>query len=210
MDTVAFIQQFPTRQLAKGEIALSEGDVSSALLAIKDGYVKVTSLDDNGNERLLWIAGRYDIVPTEHLFSHNTPLDFFYTALCDTAVYEVNKAKFLDYAKENLPLMSEIAANMSNHYDDLLLRVNSVEQASVREKLVATLRYLAERFSAESRVDLYKLGLFLTHQDIADMIGSTRETTSVELHKLRKDGFVDYDRTKFIVNLMTPDLSSVS
>ena len=86
MDTAQFIQQFPTRKLAKGEIVMSEGDISNTLLVIKSGFVKVTSLDDSGNERMLWIAGRLDIVPTEHLFSSSTPLDFFYTALCDSVV----------------------------------------------------------------------------------------------------------------------------
>lgn len=210
METIEFIRQFPVRRLEKGEIIMSEGDVSETLLAIQQGFVKVSSLDENGNERLLWIASRYDIVPTERLFSQSGQLDFFYTALSDTTVYEVNKADFLAHAKDDLPLMSEIATSMSGHYDDLLTRINTVEQVNVRDKLIATLRYLAKRFSAEMTVDLYRLGLTLTHQDLAEMIGSTRETTSVELHKLRESGCIDYDRTKFIIHLDACKLSSVS
>lgn len=180
---------------------MSEGDAPDNLLAIQDGFIKVTSLDDEGNERLLWIAGRHDIVPTEHLFSLDTPLDFFYTALSDGTAHDINKVRLLDYAKTNSSFMAEIAAMMSSHYDDLLQRINSIEQASVRDKLIATLRYLALRFGTGDHVDLYKLGLELTQQDFAEMIGSTRETTSVELHKLRRDGLVNYNRAGFIINL---------
>jgi CRP/FNR family transcriptional regulator len=201
MDVIDFVRNYPTKHYDKGEVIISEGDVSDTLLAIRSGYIKVTSLDDNGNERMLWIAGRYDIVPTERLFSRHSPLQFFYTALSDCEVFSINKNDFLTKAKTDVTLMSEIATSMSGHYDDLLSRINSIGQTSVSEKLVATLRYVAERFSAEQSVDLYQLGLHLTHKDLAEMIGSTRETTSLELKKLQTRGCIEYNRTQFIVHV---------
>jgi CRP/FNR family transcriptional regulator len=201
MDVIDYVKNCPTHLFSKGETIIGEGAVSNTLLAIRTGFVKVTSIDTQGNERMLWIAGRYDIVPTERLFSLHSPLHFFYTALSDCEVYEINKADFLQKAKADLSLISEIASSMSEHYDDLLSRINSVGQASIREKLVATLRYVAERFSADSSVDLYEIGLHLTHKDLADMIGATRETTSLELQKLKQAGYIDYSRTHFIVHV---------
>jgi len=189
MEAVDFIKQFPLRTFAKGELVMSEGDVLNKLLAVKTGFIKVTSLDDTGNERMLWIAGRYDIVPSEHLFSTRSPLSFFYTALTDGQGYDINKNEFLSYSKSNLALMTDVATSMSAHYDDLLLRVDSIGQPSVHNKLIATLSYLAKRFSASHTVDLHKLGL------------STRETTSLELQKLRREGCIDYSRSKFIIRL---------
>ncbi len=200
MDVVDYVKAYPTKQFAKGEVILSEGDVSDTLLAIRSGYVKVTSIDEDGNEHMLWIAGRYDIVPTERLFSLHSPLQFFYTALSDGELFQVKKSDFLTKAKEDVTLMSEIATSMSDHYDDLLSRINTIGQATVRDKLISTLRYVAQRFSADRSVDLYQLGLHLTHKDFADMIGSTRETTSLEMQKLRSAGIVQYDRTKFIIH----------
>lgn len=201
MDVINFVKKYPIKSFTKGQMLISGGDTSDVLLALSSGYVKVTALDDAGNERLLWIAGRYDIVPTERLFSRHTPLQFFYTALSDGAAYQINKADFLAYATTDLRLMTEIATSMSTHYDDLLSRISSIEQTNVRDKLIATLRYLAERFSADTSVDLHQLGLKLTHKDLAEMIGSTRETTSLELQKLNKLGWISYDRTKFIIHL---------
>lgn len=201
MDIVEYVRNRPIKQFSKGETILSEGDVTDTLLAIRSGYCKVSSIDDAGNEHMLWIAGRYDIIPTERLFSAHSPLQFFYTALSDIEVYQVNKADFLTKARADVGLMTEIAASMSNHYDDLLSRINSTGRNSVREKLVATLRYVAERFSAQESVDLYSLGIHLTHKDLAEMIGSTRETTSLELKRLNTEGCITYDRKQFIVHL---------
>jgi CRP/FNR family transcriptional regulator len=201
MDVIDFVKNYPVKRFAKGEVIISEGDISDTLYAIRTGHIKVTSLDDSGNERMLWIAGRYDIVPTERLFSRHSPLQFFYTALADGEVYKINKADFLSKAKTDAGLMGEIAASMSGHYDDLLSRVNSIDQTSIHDKLVATLRYVAERFSADQSVDLYQLGPHLTHKDIAEMIGSTRETTTLELRKLQRAGVIQYDRSEFIVHI---------
>lgn len=207
MDIVNFVKNFPAKPFHKGEALLESGDVSDTLLAIRTGFVKITAVDDDGNERMLWIAGRYDIVPTEQLFSQHRPLQFFYTALSDGEAYHIDKAQFIAKAKADSGLMSEIAMSMSSHYDDLLSRINSTEQSSVRHKLIATLRYLAERFSAESRVDLYALGLRLTHEDIATLIGSTRETVSLELQKLHKAGCIHYNRSEFVIDLDTCTVS---
>jgi CRP/FNR family transcriptional regulator len=203
MTTVDFVRTFPQREFSKGDILLRDGDISETLLAVKSGFVKVTSVDETGNSRLIWIAGRYDIVPTEHLFLRHKPLDFFYTALSDGTAYYLDKGMFLQYAKTNLSLMTEIAIAMSNHYDDLLARINSIEQATVRDKLLSVLCYLGERFGADDIVDLHQLGLKLTQQDLAGMINSTRETISLELQKLRSCGCIEYGPATFAINLPT-------
>ena len=99
--------------------------------------------------------------------------------------------------------MTEIARSMSLHYDDFLQRIDAVDTATVKERLVRTLFYLAERLSADNEVNLYEHGLLLTHQDLAAMIGSTRETTSLTLSELRKEGIVSYSRKHFTVFVRT-------
>ena len=201
MDSIQFIKQFPIVTFKKGEVLLSEGQSTSRLFAIREGFVKVWSLDETGVENLLWIEGRYDTVPTEKFFSLRDTVQFYYTALSDGSYFDVDKKKFLDFAKENESLMQEIAVNLSSHYDDLLLRVHSVEQASVRKKIVSTLAYLAEKLSANDTVDFIEAGLRLTHSDMAALVGSTRETVSLELNRLKEAGVIEYDKTKFIVHV---------
>lgn len=201
MEIVDYIKQFPLRTFRKGDILLTEGQKATRLFAITQGFIKVTSLQESGAEKLLWIEGRYDVAPTEHLFSLTKELSFYYTALTDGSYYDVDKTAFIKHARATPELMAEIALNMSEHYDDLMNRIDSVGQVSVRSKLIATLCYIAERFSAGDIVDLHSIGLKLTHSDYAAMVGSTRETVSIELHSLMSEGYIEYDRTKFIVHL---------
>jgi len=201
MDIASYIQNFPQKQFQRGELLLQKGDSTEQLMAIRDGFIKVTSINNSGVERLVWIAGRYDIAPTEQLFSKHGKVRFFYTALTDGSYYEVEKADLLEVADKDPVFMAEIAKNMSIHYDDFLQRIDAVDTATVKERLMRTLCYLAERLSADSTVDLFEYGLKISHQDLSSMIGSTRETTSIILSELRKENLIQYSRQKLTVSV---------
>lgn len=201
MDSMEYIKQLPVRHFEGGEVLLQKGDSLDFIMAIREGYVKVTSISDGGIERLLWIAGRYDFAPVEQLFSKKGKARFFYTALTNGSYYEVNRAELLGQATKHPEVMAEVARGMSEHYDDFLQRIDAIDGLSVRERLLKTLHYLAQRFSANSDVNLYEQGLRITHQELAAMIGSTRETTSFTLNELREEGFVSYDRQRFIIHV---------
>lgn len=196
MTPIDYIKQFPVKTFEKGSILITEHVPTPEIYAIAQGFIKVSASDDTGSQKLLWIAGRYDIVPAELLFSKYAPSGFLYTALSDITAYAIPKQDFLAHAESDLAFMSEIARGMSMHYDDLLYRLRSVEQTKAQHKIALTLLHLGNRFSAESSVNFHDLGLELTHQDIADMVGMTRETTSLELGKLRKQKYIDYNRGK--------------
>ena len=201
MNIVEYVRQFPVKSFQRGELLLQKGDSSTQLMAIRDGFIKVTSISPKGIERLLWIAGRYDIAPTEQLFSKHGEVRFFYTALTDGSYYEMDKNELLALASSEPQIMAEIAKNMSIHYDDFLQRVDAVDTGTVKERLMRTLCYLAERLSADKTVDLYSYGLRVGHADLAAMIGSTRETTSIMLSELRRDKLVLYSRQKLTVHV---------
>lgn len=201
MDSVEYIRKFPIKTFKRKEVLLARGDQLTSLLAIRQGFVKVVSISDSGKESILWIAGRYDIIPLEQLFIRQAAARFFYIALTDGEYYDVDKLKLLADAQTDQSLMANIARGMSEHYDDLIHHLTAAEATSVRERIMRTLCYLANRFSADGRVDLYQQGFRLTHQELATTVGTTRETTSLELSKLRQAGLVDYSRTHFVVNV---------
>lgn len=199
MNSVDYVKDSPLKTFQRGEVLVQKGEPTQFLMAIRTGFVKVTSINNDGVERLVWIAGRYDIAPTERLFARKGTVRFFYTALTDGSYYQLDKQDFLSTATEQPELMAEIARGMSDHYDSLLQHIDAIDASSVKERLLLTLLYLAERISAEDTVDLCEHGLILTHADFANLIGSTRETTSLAMNDLRKEGYIDYSRGRCII-----------
>jgi CRP-like cAMP-binding protein len=199
VDIISYVKSFPLRTFLKGELLLSPGDDTDKLLIIRDGAVKLSSVDEAGSERLLSIAGRYDVVPTERLFHPVVNVQYFYTAFSDGSAYTVDKKDFLDKAAKDPNILGQIARGLSEHHDDLLSRLNGVEQSHLRMKILFMLDALCTKFAASDVVLLHEIGLNLTHQDIADMVGATREATSIELKILLDEGLVEYSRSSFTV-----------
>lgn len=201
MDIIEFVKSFPIRTFEKGEIVASAGEPNNKFLAIREGNIKVSSIDDVGRHKLLWLAGRFDLVPLEQFFSHKR-LRYYYSGYSNGSAYVIDKKQLLDAFHAHPIMASEIARGLSEHYDDILERMNSLEQSDVRTKILHIIYNLCVKFSSAEKVDLHTMGLNLTHQDLADMIGSTREATSVELSKLRNEGYISYSRSEFSVNLV--------
>jgi len=114
--------------------------------------------------------------------------------------YRINKKHFLSTIANSIDAHTEITRLLSDHSDMLLQHIHAMNQSSVRMRLLHVLHGIATRFSSASSCDLYDIGLPLTHQDIADLIGSTRETASLELKRIMEEGLVQYSRSAFLVH----------
>lgn len=108
-----------------------------------------------------------------------------------------------------LELMNEI---METHADVSLkitkligLRRKRIERRlkqllflSNRERLTHLLLELAEQYGESSREGL-NIGIQLSHQDFANVIGSTRETVTVVLGELQNEGLITVGRRKVVL-----------
>ena len=79
--------------------------------------------------------------------------------------------------------------------------IYALEHSHAQEKLVYILQYLVARFGEKQPNGLTKIALRLSHQDIAEMVGLTRETTAVELHRLKAKKLISYQRFSYYVNV---------
>lgn len=199
MDLISYVKTLPVRHFAKDELLLASGDPSETLFAIREGYIKATSTEESGRQRLLWIAGRFDIAPLERFFTHK-PLQYDYVGYSDGSGYEITKSNLHELLQVHPNAALEVARGLSEHFDDVSERLSAIGQADIRRKLLHTVFSLATKFSSLEYVELHIIGLNLTHQDLADMIGASREVVSVELKKMKADGFVDYTRSTFSVD----------
>ena len=69
-------------------------------------------------------------------------------------------------------------------------RIDLFKNLSPNLRLLSLLKRLSEKFGVETieKSAFVKINIPLTQQNIANMVGSTRETVSSLLNKMRKDG----------------------
>jgi CRP-like cAMP-binding protein len=76
------------------------------------------------------------------------------------------------------------------------------------DKVAMLLPYLISKSGKKLRPDVYQLQLKLSHQEIADLSGVTRETTTTLIKELEKAGVIDQRKGHWIVN--TKKLEAIS
>jgi len=72
-------------------------------------------------------------------------------------------------------------------------------------KVAMLLPYLVAKCGEQIAPHKYRLALKLSHQEIADLSGVTRETTTTLIKQLKKDGTLEQKRSGWIVTIKPED-----
>jgi CRP-like cAMP-binding protein len=190
-----------TRQFAKKRTILFQGEIPRSAMVLESGLVKVYGITTGGDQRTVTLLSAGDIFPVECLFDKSRVSLYYYEALTDCSVLSVPKPDFLEALNKNANLKDQVFQSYMAHYTSATMHIYALEHSHAQEKLVYILQYLVARFGEKQADGMTKIELRLSHQDIAEMVGLTRETTAVELHRLKDRNLIDYQRFSYYVNV---------
>ncbi len=190
-----------TRQFAKKRTILFQGEIPRSAMVLQSGLVKVYGITTSGDQRTITLLSAGDIFPVECLFDRSRVSLYYYEALTDSSILSLSKDDFVNALQKDAVLKDQVFQSYMAHYTSATMHIYALEHSHAQEKLVYILQYLVARFGEKQADGLTKIVLRLSHQDIAEMVGLTRETTAVELHRLKDKGLIDYQRFSYYVNV---------
>jgi CRP-like cAMP-binding protein len=176
-------------QFSKEETIVNGFDEPGGVYMIKKGFIKAYSLSREGNGNLLLIheAGEFIPLPWALDGAYTTGLN--YQAMTEVTVLRVSKDKLRIAMGNNTWLAQEILKQVVNMITVYTKRIQTLEFRTARERIIAELLYLAERFGRPQGLGTV-IDAPITHQDIADSINMTRETASRALELLFDEGLM--------------------
>lgn len=189
----------PVRKFRKDELLVQQEDELHQAFVVKTGAVRCYDISLDGSQQLIWIVSEGELFPVAAPLEDDATSQFFYSAFMDSEVYVINRRRLLSFLRTNPTALLDAYADITHKLTDLQFRINAVAKPKAREKILHTLAFMADRFRARRTGQQVEVSLPLTHQDIADLVGLTRETTTATLRALRSEGFVDYDHQHFLV-----------
>jgi len=190
-----------TRQFAKKRTILFQGEIPRSVMVLESGLVKVYGITTGGDQRTVTLLSAGDIFPVEYVFDKSRVSLYYYEAITDCSVLSLPKNDFLQALASDPELKDQVFQSYMAHYTSATMHIYALEHSHAQEKLVYILQYLVARFGEKQPNGLTKIELRLSHQDIAEMVGLTRETTAVELHRLKDRELIDYQRFSYYVNV---------
>ncbi len=196
----SFLDKYPLRKLKKGWPILYQGEVPRTAFVVKKGIIKVYDINTNGEEKVITFTDEYGFLPVEWLFQ-KSPVSLYYCdAFADSEIYAIPRQKLLEFLTSNPEMLDFALHRYVNLYVGAMLHISALEQTKASEKLLRILQWMTLRFGKEIRPNVFRIDIRLTHQDLAHMIGMTRETTAVELGKLRDQKIISYQNQRYILN----------
>jgi CRP/FNR family transcriptional regulator, cyclic AMP receptor protein len=191
-DLVPGMRDTPVRRFRRGGTILYQGEVPRAAYVVKSGIVKVYNINNRGEEQISTFQMAGELFPTQWIFKVTSNALYYYEAMTDVELYAFSREELLDYIYSNSDVLRQTMEHYLLNYTHVLQRINALEQTRAADKIMFTLYSLMVRFGEETDPGLYTINVPLSHQNIADMVGLTRETTSLELSKLRREKVITY------------------
>lgn len=185
------------RRVKKGTNIIFQGEIPRRAFIVRDGLVRAYTITSTGEECIVGLYGKGDIAPISWLLNQASNALFYYDAIVDTRVLMVSKTNFTDEMTRNSELKDAVMAYLSNLYTASLIRITGLEQPKAIEKVAYILYYLLFRYGIETKQNVYVVDLKLSHLMIANLIGITRESTTMNLRLLKEKGVIDYNRTTY-------------
>lgn len=197
------IKRSLTRVYNPGATLLFQGEVPRSACIIKKGIVRVYAISSQGDEQIItyYVAGEF--FPSSWIFGKASSTLFFYETVTQCEIAFTKRQDLIAHMTSKSSNFHELLNYFTTNYAASLIRVSGLEQPKAREKLLYTLYYLCQRYGTETKKasGFVEIELLLTHQNLASLVGLTRETTATEMNKLKKEKIVNYNNQKYIVNL---------
>ena len=182
---------FTTCIFPKRSLVFDQGDPTRIVYLIKRGKVRITRLTPDGKEVTVAVLGAGDIFGEETLFDDQPRTTH---AVCiDECLLCTAKA---DDLFALLAASPTLAINVAKILSDRLVDASATMEDLAYAKISDRLMHLFIRLASEHgipNVNGTLLDVRLTHADIASLIGSTRETVSLEMANLARAGRIAYD-----------------
>lgn len=192
------IQSSRHRTYDEKSIILYQGEAPRSACILISGVVRVFSISDQGGEQVVALHTSGEFFPTAWIFGKTPGTLFFYEALSQCEIAFVSRESLLDFIYSDPSHTRSLIDYFSTNYAAMMIRVNALEQPRAKDKLAHTLFYLSQRYAKTSSHDV-TIPINLTHQLIGAMAGITRETTAVEMNKLKSKGIVSYKNQCYTV-----------
>lgn len=184
LDTGKMVQSYQ-----RGQTIFSQGDAADAVFYIEQGKVKLTVISHAGKEAVVAILNQGSFFGEGCLAGQTLRMS---SASCLT------KASVIQIAKKTMIQVLHQGAEFSENFTAYLLARNiRIEEDLVdqlfnsAEKRLARAILLLAHFGKEGTTE--KIVPKISHNTLAEIVGTTRPRVSFFMNKFRKMGFIDYD-----------------
>jgi CRP/FNR family transcriptional regulator len=189
----------------KGDYIYFDSHHLNKLYFVKDGYIKIGYVDEEGNEIIKEIIKEGEIFGQFALERTNLNGEFAraYKGNVSLCAFTIEDFERLLTKKPGLAIKySKLVGEKLRRAE---FRLISMLNKDVRSRLLSFFYHLAMMEGYDGNSVSYTFTNFLTHEEIAKLIGSARQTVTTFINKLEDEGLLKITRKKILI----PDIKKL-
>ena len=186
-----------TTTFKKKEEIFAEGDQPEWFYIVSQGKIKITKLSHEGKEIILELISPTDIFGGVAVL-RNFPYPANAVAMEESEVLKITRKNLMRLVDRFPNLMYCIALQLGDRMKSSYDSLKNIALERVEARIAALLLKLAHKIGIETR-DGVAIDMRLTKQDVADMVGTTVETSIRTFSKFRKQGLLSDRDGKIVI-----------
>ena len=182
----------------KNDLIFQAGSPGQQVYFLLDGRAKIYQLSPGGKEVILWFCFQGEMFGLAEVYRGGRR-EVYARACSDMKVLQVSQENFKKFIAENSSaalLTIDLLSCRLRVLGDMLLNIATDD---VTSRIIKLITRLNARYGKKIGNDIY-LDIPLTHQEIADMISSSRQTVSTILGDMKKKGILSIRNHRIHIN----------
>ncbi len=183
------------RRFPKNATVVEEGLPGDYMYVIREGRVKVTKASEDGREKIMNFLETGAFFGDMALVGDETRSASVKT-LEESVLLALSRRDFIDLLRQSPDLSLSVIEELANRLRETNEQARSLSFQGVEERT----RNLFERIARdEEGVQGRRMTPALTHQQIADMVGTSRETVTRAIKVLKASGWLSQDGKRYVI-----------
>jgi CRP/FNR family transcriptional regulator len=177
----------------KKSVIFHQGGLPHGIYTVNSGKVKIYQVTENGKEQIVRMARKGDVLGYRALITGDK-----YT--CTAEVIEesnicfIPKSVFFEMSDKNGSISNNLLKLLSHDLKRAESKITTLVEKPVRERLAEALLFLKEIYGFEK--DGATLNVILTREEIANIVGTSKETAIRLLTDLKDENIVQFEGKK--------------
>ena len=191
-------EKIQMREIRRREVVYLPGDPGNAMFIVNGGRIKISKVTRDGKALTLSYCGPSEVFG-ESCLIEGGPREEMAEAMENSMVTELERTDVEELLQKHARVGYHMTRMLARRRRDLENKLETLVFRDVTSKLAELLLSLAGEYGVEdSRGTL--IALKITHQELANLIGSTRETVSLTLSQFKRKSLICTDGRKVIIS----------
>jgi CRP-like cAMP-binding protein len=190
-------QRMEMRELRRRQVVYLPGDPGKCVYLLNGGRIKVSKVTHDGKVLTLSYCGPGDIFGELALIDGG-PREEMAEVVDNALITEIELGEMEHLLTHHAQLGLRLVRILAGRRRELEKRLENLIFKDVPAKLADLLLRLATEFGVDDSRGMM-VAIKITHQEMANLIGSTRETVSLTLSQFKRRGLIQTDGRRVIV-----------